>query len=52
MMIEELEVIISKDENHLLDSKQSTASIFSAGEDRGSWILRKSEDYLPDSTGS
>jgi hypothetical protein len=52
MMAEELEVIISKDEKYLLDSKQSAASIFSVGEDRGSGILRNSGDYLPDSTGS
>jgi hypothetical protein len=34
MTTEELEVIISKDEKHLLDSKQSAASIFRVGEDR------------------
>ena len=36
MVTEELEVIISKDEKYLLDSKQSAASIFSFGEGRGS----------------
>jgi hypothetical protein len=49
---EELEVIISNDEKYLVDSKQFAAYIFSVGEGRGSWILRNSGDYLPDSTGS
>ena len=35
-MAEELEVIISNDENHLLDSKQFAAYKFSVGEGRGS----------------
>jgi len=46
---EELKVIISKD---LLDSKQSATSIIGDGEGRDSWILRKSDDYLSDSTVS
>jgi hypothetical protein len=50
-MTEELEVIISKDEKYLLDSKQSAASIFGVGEGRCSWILRNSGDYLPGNTG-
>jgi len=51
-MTEELEVIISNDEKHSLDSKQSAVSIFGVGEGRGSWILRYSGDYIPDSAGS
>jgi hypothetical protein len=51
-MTEELEVIISKYEKYLLNSKQSAASLFGVGEGRGSWILRNSGDYLTDSTGS
>ena len=36
MVTEELEVIMSKEEKYLLDSKQSAASIFSVGEGRSS----------------
>jgi len=49
-MAEELEVISSKDEKNLLDSKQFAAYIFSVGEGRGNWILRNSGDYLPEYT--
>jgi hypothetical protein len=49
-MTGEFEVIISKNENRLLDSNQARASVFSVVEVGGSRLLRNSGDYLPDCT--
>jgi hypothetical protein len=52
MMTEEMEAKIGTDEKPLVDSKQCAASTFRFGEERGSWILRNSGEYLPKSMGS